>query len=129
MDAVIKTEGLTRSYGRSRGIEGVDLRVGRGEVFGFMGPNSAGKTTIIRTLLGFMKPTGGHAEVFGMDVRKESVKIRANVGNLPGEFALEARMTGEELLSFFARLSGVKSLEYARELAGRLGADLKRPMR
>ncbi len=130
MEAVIRTEGLTKTYGRrSRGIEDVDLQVNEGEVFGFLGPNGAGKTTTIRTLLDFLHPTGGRAEVLGMDTRRESVAIRARVGNLPGEFALEDRMTGERFLRFFARLRGVWDLRYAHELAERLGADLHRPMR
>ena len=129
MDAAIKTEQLTKSYGKNRGIRDVDLEVEEGEVFGFLGPNGAGKTTTIRTLLGFMRPTGGRAEVFGLDTQRESVEVRARVGNLPGEFALENRTTGEDLLKFFARLRGVGSLGYARELAERFGADLHRPMR
>src|SRR5919112_1904397 len=129
MSAAIETEGLTKQYGKNRGIKQVDLTVEGGEVFGFLGPNGAGKTTTIRTLLGFLHPSGGRAWLFGMDIRKKSVEIRARVGNLPGEFALEDRMTGEELLRFFARLRGVKDLGYAHELAGRLGADLGRPMR
>ena len=129
MSAAIETEKLTKTYGRSRGIRYVDLAVEEGEVFGFLGPNGAGKTTTVRTLLGFLRPTGGRAWVFGMDTRKKSVEIRARVGNLPGEFALEDRMTGEELLRFFARLRGGRDLGYARELAERLEADLGRPMR
>jgi beta-exotoxin I transport system ATP-binding protein len=129
MSAAIETEKLTKTYGRSRGIRYVDLVVEEGEVFGFLGPNGAGKTTTIRTLLGFLRPSEGRAWVFGMDVRKRSVEIRARVGNLPGEFALEDRMTGEELLRFFARLRGAKDLGHAYELAERLGADLRRPMR
>lgn len=129
MGAVIKTENLTKTYGRSRGIRDVDLSVEEGEVFGFLGPNGAGKTTTIRVLLDFLHPTSGRAEVFGLDTVKDSVRIRANVGNLPGEFALEDRLTGEQLLRFFARLRGVKDLGYAYELAERLGADLSRPMR
>ena len=128
--AVVETEGLTKTYGRkSRGIEGVDLEVWEGEVFGFLGPNGAGKTTTIRTLLNFLRPTSGRAWILGLDTRRESVRIRAEVGNLPGEFALEDRMTGEKLLRFFARLRGVRDLGYAHELAERLGADLHRPMR
>lgn len=100
-----------------------------GEVFGFLGPNGAGKTTAIRTLLGFMRPAGGRAEVLGWDVWRESVQVRANVGNLPTEFTLEDRMTGESLIRLSARLRGVESLGYANELAERLGADLGRPMR
>ncbi|HEV2744313.1 MAG TPA: ATP-binding cassette domain-containing protein, partial [Rubrobacter sp.] len=129
MESAIKTEGLTKTYGKNRGIRDVDLEVAEGEVFGFLGPNGAGKTTTIRTLLGFMRPTGGRAEVFGLDTQRESVEVRARVGNLPGEFALEDRTTGEALLRFFARLRGAGSLGYARELAGRFGADLNRPMR
>jgi ABC-2 type transport system ATP-binding protein len=130
MGTAIRTEELTKTYGRKgRGITNVNLAVEEGEIFGFLGPNGAGKTTTVRTLLGFMKPTSGRAEVLGLDTRKDSVKIRANVGNLPGEFALEDRATGEDLLRYFARLHGVKDLLYARMLAERLGADLTRPMR
>ena len=129
MSAAIETQKLTKTYGRSRGIRYVDLAVREGEVFGFLGPNGAGKTTTIRTLLGFLRPSEGRAWVFGMDVRKRSVEIRVRVGNLPGEFVLEDRLSGEDLLQFFARLRGVKDLGYARELAERLGADLHRPMR
>ena len=86
MPAAIETEGLTKQYGTSRGIRYVDLTVERGEVFGFLGPNGADKTTMIRTLLGFLRPSGGRAWPFGMDIRKQSVEIRARVGNLPGEF-------------------------------------------
>jgi ABC-2 type transport system ATP-binding protein len=130
MSGVIETEKLTKVYGRKAlGIKDVDLVVEEGEVFGFLGPNGAGKTTTIRVLLNFLRPTGGRARVFGMDSRRENVEIRSRVGNLPGEFALEDRMTGEELLRFFARLRGVKDLGYAYELAERLEADLNRQMR
>src|SRR5215217_672034 len=105
MSLAIETEKLTKTYGRkARGIEDVDLAVEEGEVFGFLGPNGAGKTTTVRTLLGFLRPTGGRGEVFGLDIIKDSVGVRARIGNLPEEFALEDKMTGEGLLRFFARL-------------------------
>src|SRR5215218_9091973 len=130
MSLAIETEKLTKAYGRkARGIEDVDLAVEEGEVFGFLGPNGAGKTTTVRTLLGFLRPTSGRGEVFGLDIRRESVEIRARVGNLPGEFALEDKMTGEGLLKYFARLRGVGDLGYAHEVSERLGAELHRPMR
>jgi ABC-2 type transport system ATP-binding protein len=129
MSATIETEKLTKTYGKNRGIRGVDLTVDEGEVFGFLGPNGAGKTTTIRALLGFLRPSDGRAWVFGMDIRKKSVEIRERVGNLPGEFALEDRMTGEEFLRYFGRLRGVGDLDHAWELAERLEADLHRPMR
>src|SRR5215210_3827808 len=78
MSLAIETEKLTKAYGRkARGIEEVDLAVEEGEVFGFLGPNGAGKTTTVRTLLGFLRPTGGRGEVFGLDIRKDSVEVRA----------------------------------------------------
>ena len=130
MNLAIETEKLTKTYGRkARGIEAVDLAVEEGEVFGFLGPNGAWKTPTVRTLLGFLRPTSGRGRVFGLDIGKDSVEIRARVGNLPGEFALEDKMTGDGLLRFFARLRGVKDLGYAREVAERLGAELHRPMR
>jgi ABC-2 type transport system ATP-binding protein len=130
MGLAIQTEKLTKSYGRkARGIEEVDLAVEEGEVFGFLGPNGAGKTTTVRTLLGFLRPTSGRGEVFGLDIKKNSVEVRATVGNLPGEFALEDKLTGERLLRYFARLRGVRDLGYAYELAERFGAELHRPMR
>ena len=126
---VILTEKLTKTYGRNRGIAGLDLDVHRGEVFGFLGPNGAGKTTTIRTMLDLLHPTSGRALLLGMDSRRDSVAIRARLGNLPGEFALEDRMTGEDLLRFFGRLRGTTDMSYARALAERLDADLTRPMR
>ncbi len=84
MDAAIKTERLTKTYGKNRGIRDVDLEVAEGEVFGFLGSNSAGKTTI-RTLPGFMRPT---AEDFALDAQREGVEVRARDRNLPDKFAL-----------------------------------------
>jgi ABC-2 type transport system ATP-binding protein len=126
---VILTEKLTKTYGRNRGIVALDLDIHKGEVFGFLGPNGAGKTTTIRTMLDLLHPTSGRALLFGMDSRRDSVAIRARLGNLPGEFALEDRLTGEELLRFFGRLRGSTDLRYARVLAERLDADLSRPLR
>src|SRR3954463_8093618 len=130
MNLAIETQKLTKSYGRkARGIEEVALAVEEGGDFGFPGPNGGEQATTVRTLLGFLRPTGGRGEVFGLDIRKSSVEIRARVGNLPGEFALEDKMTGEGLLKYFARLRGVGDLDYAHEISERLGAELHRPMR
>ena len=99
MTAVIETDRLCKDYGSARGIEDLTLSVRRGEVFGFLGPNGAGKTTTIRTLLDLQHPTSGTARVFGLDSRTASRAIRARLGNLPGEFAYDERMTGRELLT------------------------------
>lgn len=127
----VHTVDLTKTYGASRGIRNVNLTVDRGEIFGFLGPNGAGKSTTLRILLGFLKPTSGQAKVLGLDVSDRSVEIHRRIGNLPSEFSLEDRMTGLELLRFYADLrgSGDASLRHAGELAERLDANLHTPMR
>lgn len=129
MDLVIHTEGLTKSYGSRRGIVNVNLDVVAGEIFGFLGPNGSGKTTTIRTLLDLMRPTRGKAYLFGLDSHRDSVSIHGRVGNLPGEFNLDDRLTGEQLIGFFGRLRGVSDLSYAHSLAERLDLDLALRMR
>ena len=86
MTAAIETEGLTKRYGKTGGSYMWISRLIGVRSSGFLGPNAEGKTTTIRTLLGFLRPSGGRAWIFGMDIRKQSVEIRARVGNLPGEF-------------------------------------------
>src|SRR5512132_1149188 len=130
MGDAIRTEGLTKYYGRgrrrSRGLEGLDLTVRPGEVFGFLGPNGAGKTTTIRLLPDLIRPTGGRAEVLGMDTRTRSVDVRRLVGYVPGELGLYENLTGRELLAYLANLRGRADQSYVDELAGRLGLDLSR---
>ena len=128
MTPVIETEHLTKRYGRDRGIEDVSLAVEAGEVFGFLGPNGAGKTTTIRTLLDLLRPTSGSARVFGLDSRRDSVAIHARLGNLPGEFAFDPRLSGREIVSFLAGLRGVPDLGRAGLLAERFQADMDRPI-
>ena len=126
--SVIETHELTKRYGRARGIERVSMAVECGEVFGFLGPNGAGKTTTIRTLLDLLHPTSGSAAIFGLDSRRDSRAIRARVGNLPGDFAYDPRLTGRELVSFLAEARGMRDLGRATELAERFQADMGRPL-
>ncbi|HEY6890677.1 MAG TPA: ABC transporter ATP-binding protein [Solirubrobacter sp.] len=128
MTAVIEIDHLTKRYGGARGIEDLTMTVGRGEVFGFLGPNGAGKTTTIRTLLDLLHPTSGAARVFGLDSRRDRAAIHARLGNLPGDFSYDPRLTGGDLLAFLAELRGVRGLGRARELAERFRADLDRPL-
>ena len=128
MPSAVLTEKLTKRYGTRTGIDRLDLEVRSGEIFGFIGPNGAGKTTTIRLLLDLLHPTGGRAEVLGLDAHRDSVKVRRSVGYLPGDFGLDARMTGRELLVHFARLRSLNDLRMAPELAERLGLDLDLPM-
>ncbi|MBN1630040.1 MAG: ABC transporter ATP-binding protein [Thermoleophilia bacterium] len=128
MTSAIITEGLTKRYGCRPGIEQLDLEVLPGEVFGFIGPNGAGKTTTIRLLLDLLHPTGGRATLLGLDAHRESVTLRRSVGYLPGEFGLDVRMTGRQLLQYFATLRGMSDLGAAPGLAERLDLDLDLPM-
>lgn len=129
MDLAIKTAKLTKYYGKTRGIEDLDLEIRRGEVFGYLGPNGAGKSTTIRLLLDLIRRTSGSAEVLGMDAYGEARAIRRRVGYLPGELALYENLTGRELLDYLARLRGLEGVGAGRELAQRLGLDLTRTIR
>ncbi len=126
--SAILTEGLTKLYGRRPGIEGLDLEVLPGEIFGFIGPNGAGKTTTIRLLLDLLRPTAGRATLLDRDAHRQSVALRGSIGYLPGEFGLEPRMTGRQLLEYFGRLRGMDDLGVAPAMAGRLDIDLDLPM-
>jgi len=125
---VIETDGLTKLYGGARGIEDVTLEVEPGEVFGLLGPNGAGKTTAIRTLLDLLHPTRGRARIFGLDSCRDSVAIRARLGNLPGDFGYGKQASGRDALSLLAGLRGIDGLGRAEALAERFRADLDRPL-
>jgi len=119
----IRTEGLTKAYGRVQALRGVDLEVKRGEVMGFLGPNGAGKTTTIRCLLDLIRPDSGTSRVLGIDPQTDPVAVRARVGYLPGELNLEGNLKVESALRYFADLRGTErrvDWAYTHELAGRL---------
>ncbi len=120
----IRTEGLTKHYGKVEALNDLDLEIPRGEVFGFLGPNGAGKTTTIRTMMDEIRPTRGTASVLGMDTHKRSVEIRKSIGYLPGDLAMYPNLTGWDSVTYFANLRGGVDKNYVRELAERLDADM-----
>ncbi|MFH1149164.1 MAG: ABC transporter ATP-binding protein [Actinomycetota bacterium] len=124
-ETVIKTEGLTKYYGKVVGVQDLDLEVFQGELFGFLGPNGAGKTTTIRLIMGMLKPNRGSASVKGLDAWQKSVDVKRLVGYLPGEPALYPRMTGEELVRFVDSFDGGHEAS-GRALSTRLELDLDR---
>lgn len=128
-ETVISTTGLTKWFGRHRGIEDVSLNVERGEVFGLLGPNGAGKSTAIRLLLGLIRPSAGAGDVLGLDCWAQRREIHRRIGVLPSDFAYEDELTGRQVIEFFARLRGVDTGRRADELAERLRADLDRPQK
>ncbi|MEA1959293.1 MAG: ABC transporter ATP-binding protein [Chloroflexota bacterium] len=123
---IIQTAKLTKYYGKVRGIESLSLNIRPGEIFGFLGPNGAGKTTTIRILIDLIRPTCGHARIFGLDVQKHSVEIRKRIGNLPGDVSLYEHMTGDEFLNLMSSLHNNHSARRKRILAKRLDIDLSR---
>lgn len=127
-DPVVSLQDVSKHYGSSVGVEHVDLEVVAGEAFGLLGSNGAGKTTLLRTLLGLLRPSGGMVRLFGLDAHREGTAARARVGNLPGDFAGDPRLTGRELVGFCARVRGMDGLGQAEALAERFGADLDRPL-
>ena len=123
MSAIIQTNQLTKSYGRSRGIIDVTFDIQEGEVFGFLGPNGAGKTTTMRTLMGLLRPNRGSASISGLDCWNQSTQLKKQVGYLPGEFAFDPGMRGAQILQYLGHLRGGVDQTYLRTLVERLGFD------
>jgi len=128
MTVAIHTEGLTKFYGKERGIVDLDLDVYEGEVFGYLGPNGAGKTTTIRLLLDLLRPTRGTSRVLGKHPYFDGVGVRSDIGYLPGELALYDHLTGEQMLTYISHLRKMDGLGDAPRLAEQLELDLSRPV-
>lgn len=126
-DAVpaIRVRGLTKDYGRGRGVFGVGLEVAAGEVLGFLGPNGAGKTVTMRHLMGFVKPQEGTAEVLGYDCFRERPRVQARLGYLPGENACIQEMTARAFLDLMAGMRGLRERSRILELADLFDLDLR----
>ena len=106
--SAIKVENISKSFGKTKALDGVSIDVARGELFGLIGPDGAGKTTLFRLLTTLLNPDSGRAEVDGFDIVKEYHAIRKRVGYMPGRFSLYQDLTVGENLNFFAALFGVK---------------------
>jgi ABC-2 type transport system ATP-binding protein len=132
--AAIAIRELTKRYGRLTAVRDLNLDVEMGEIFGFLGVNGAGKSTTIRILLDFVRPTTGCASILGHDCQTDGLAARAAVGYLPGELGFYEDMTGDAVLDVTARLSGAGAVReaYRRELSDRLelsAPDLGRRIR
>src|SRR5512139_4068629 len=121
----IETRALTRLFGSQVALDRLDLRIERGEIFGFLGPNGAGKSTTIRLLLDLVRPTSGSASVLGFDCQADSVEVRRRTGYLPGELRLYPGLTGNQSIALFAGLrEGRVDIARAERIAGELELDL-----
>jgi len=98
----IETSGLKKSFGSTVAVDGISLQVKRGELFGIIGPDGAGKTTLFRLLTTLLDSDSGTGTVNGLDIRKDYKKIRSNVGYMPGKFSLYQDLTVRENIDFFA---------------------------
>lgn len=117
---------LTKTYGKSRGINELELSVANGDFFGFIGPNGAGKSTTIRTILGLISPTSGSASVLGYDIVSDKRKILEEVGYLPSEINFYNGMKVKDVIKYSADLRHADCAKKAESLSARLGLDLNK---
>jgi ABC-2 type transport system ATP-binding protein len=115
----IATQGLTRRFGDLIAVQDVNLSVAPGQFFGFLGPNGAGKSTTIKMLTGLLAASSGSIQVLGLDLAKNSVEVKRQIGVVPEGMALFGRLTGAEYLNFVGRMYGLD-----RETAGKRTAEL-----
>jgi ABC-2 type transport system ATP-binding protein len=123
-DIAIDVEGLTKSFDGHKVVRNLSMRVKRGEIYGFLGPNGSGKTTTIRMLCGLLTPDEGHGTCLGYDIRTEADQIKRHVGYMTQRFSLYQDLSVRENLEFVARLYGVANpAAAARAMIERLGLD------
>lgn len=127
--SIIDVNGLTCDYGRGRGVFDLKFSVEPGEVFGFLGPNASGKTTTIRHLMGYAKPSSGSCQIEGRDCFQSAAVIQETLGYLPGDIYLFPDMSGKAFLSFMAKYRGMKHTGRIKELTDRFELDIRQPIR
>ena len=124
MPAIIEARGLTRRFGSFTAVDGVNLEIEEGDIYGFLGPNGSGKTTLIRMLCGLLMPSDGDATVLGYDIRTQSEEIKRSIGYMSQQFSLYGDLSVIENLRFYAGIYGLsraqrnKRIEEVIEIAG-----------
>lgn len=119
----IEIKDLTKDYGSGRGVFDINLTIKKGEMVGFVGTNGSGKTTTIRSLMGFIKPTNGHVYVNGLESWENASEISKHIGYVPGEIAFPDLPTGTAFLKSQAEYFNLKDMSYANKLVSRLQLD------
>jgi ABC-2 type transport system ATP-binding protein len=127
--AAVCTEDLSKRYGTTLALDSLNLTIEEGEVYGYLGPNGAGKTTTIRLLLGLHRPSGGRAELFGVDAWSDPVTAHRRVAYVAGEPFLWPSLTGADTLEFLARVHGRVDAVYRDELVDRFELDVSKKVR
>jgi ABC-2 type transport system ATP-binding protein len=130
MAASIEIKNLTKSYPGSKtsALDSLSLRIEPGEIYGFLGANGAGKSTTIRLLMHFLRPTSGSATILGYNVVSQSVAVKRHIGYLAGDVALYQKATGRELLRYLMHLQQARPSNYPAELVQRFEAELDKPL-
>ncbi len=118
-EVAIKADKLTKQFGHFTAVDHISFEVGKGEIFGFLGANGAGKTTAMRMLCGLSLPTSGNASVAGFDVYKENEKIKRNIGYMSQKFSLYEDLTVKENIRFYAGIYG-KTDSFIKEKTGNI---------
>jgi ABC-2 type transport system ATP-binding protein len=121
--SVISVDGLVKTFGSFRALDGLDLDVEEGEVHGFLGPNGAGKTTTIRVLLGLLRADGGTVRLLDGDPWNDAVELHRRLAYVPGDVSLWPKLTGGEVIDFFSRLRGDVAPARRDELIERFELD------
>lgn len=119
----IEISDLTKDFGDGKGLFNLNLKIEKGEVFGFVGTNGAGKTTTIRHIMGFLKPDSGSVTVQGLDCWADSAEIKKLIGYIPGEIAFPDAPTGSEFLKRQAELLGLQDMTYAERMIQKMQLD------
>jgi ABC-2 type transport system ATP-binding protein len=126
---MIRTRALTRRFGPLTAVDGLDLTVAAGEVFGLVGPDGAGKTTTLRMIAGLLDPTAGQVEVAGFSPAKDPVAVKDRIGYMAQRFGMYVDLTVEENLHFYAELFGVDREQRDTRMAELLGITRMEPFR
>lgn len=121
--SILNIRNLTKKFGDFTALDGVNLKVNRGEIYGFIGPNGAGKTTTIRILLGILKATYGEVTIFGKDAWKDAVEIHKQIAYVPGDVNLWSNITGGEVIDLLVKLRGSNNKSRREELIEKFDLD------
>ena len=128
-EAVIQTEDFTRRYGRTVAVDGLNLTVERGQIFGFLGRNGAGKTTTIKTLIGLLRPTSGSVRVLGLDPVKDGIELKKRIGYVPETPQLYPWMRVREMVRFTSQFYDNWNDTHVAELLRQFGLEPERKVK